>query len=111
MATASCSPTVFSPGRPYLSCLPSRRHFIPFNMPYARNPQELIDAVTEALRSSPIQNVAPEPAPFCIILEMTPGHIRYAAVVWMLLPGREPPTTSAVLEPHLFFAASAPASR
>ncbi len=28
---------------------------------------------------------------------MTPGHIRYAAVVWMLLPGKEPPTTSAVL--------------
>ena len=76
---------------------PSRRHFIPFNMPYARNPQELIDAVTEALRSSPIKNVAAEPAPFCIILEMTPGHIRYAAVVWMLLPGKDPATTSAVL--------------
>ncbi len=76
---------------------PSRRQFIPFNMPYARNPQEMIDAVTDALRSSPLKNVAPEPAPFCIILEMTPGHIRYAAVVWMLLPGREAPTTSAVL--------------
>lgn len=76
---------------------PSRRQFIPFNMPYARNPQELIDAVTDALRSSPIKNIAVEPPPFCIILEMTPGHIRYAAVVWMLLPGKEPPTTSAVL--------------
>ncbi len=76
---------------------PSRRHFIPFNMPYGRNPQELIDAVTDALRSSPIKNVAVEPAPFCMIQEMTPGHIRYAAVVWMLLPGKDPPTTSAVL--------------
>jgi len=76
---------------------PLRRHFIPFNMPYSRNPQELIDAVTDALRSSPIKNVAPEPAPLCMILEMTPGHIRYAAVVWMLLPGKDPPTTSAVL--------------
>ena len=41
------------------------------------------------------------PAPFCIIQEMAPGHIRYAAVVWMLRPwpggyrrtvgGAEPP--------------------
>ena len=37
---------------------PSRRQFIPFNMPYAQNPQELIDAVTAALRASPIPDVA-----------------------------------------------------
>jgi small-conductance mechanosensitive channel/CRP-like cAMP-binding protein len=76
---------------------PIHRHFVPFNMPYSRNPQEMIDAVTDGLRSSPIKNVAPEPAPFCMILEMAPGHVRYAAVVWLLLPGKEPPSTSAVL--------------
>jgi small-conductance mechanosensitive channel/CRP-like cAMP-binding protein len=76
---------------------PSRRHFIPFNMPYSRDPQEMIDAVINALRSSPLKNVAIEPAPSCVILEMAAGQIRYAAVVWMLLPGKELPTTSAVL--------------
>ena len=66
-------------------------------MPYARNPQDLIDAVTAALHSSPIPGIAQDPAPFCIILEMTPGHIRYAAVVWMLLPGLEALAVSVVL--------------
>src|SRR6185312_14006996 len=33
---------------------PKRRHFIPFNMPYSINPQEVIDAVVFALRASPI---------------------------------------------------------
>lgn len=75
----------------------SRRQFVPFNMPYAQNPQELIDAITAALQGSPIPDVAVDPAPFCIILEMTPGHIRYAAVVWMLRPGQETLAVSAVL--------------
>jgi small-conductance mechanosensitive channel/CRP-like cAMP-binding protein len=90
-------PNSFLTRSPVTLIPPVHRHFIPFNMPYARNPQEMIDAVTDALRSSPIKNVAPEPAPLCMILEMVPGHIRYAAVVWLLLPGKEPPTTSAVL--------------
>ena len=76
---------------------PARRQFIPFSMPYAPNPQELIDAVTVALQDSPIPGIAQDPAPFCIILEMAPGHIRYAAVVWMLNPGQEPFAVSAVL--------------
>ena len=75
----------------------SRRNFIPFNMPYTVNPQELIDAVTFALRSSPIPDVAADPAPLCIILELGPGQIRYAAVVWTLKPGKEALAVSAVL--------------
>ncbi|HEY3825068.1 MAG TPA: mechanosensitive ion channel family protein [Bryobacteraceae bacterium] len=75
----------------------SRRQFIPFTMPYAQNPQELTDAVTSALQASPIPGVAADPEPFCIVLEMAPGHIRYAAVVWMLQPGRETFATSAIL--------------
>jgi small-conductance mechanosensitive channel/CRP-like cAMP-binding protein len=81
----------------------SRRHFIPFAMPYARNPQELLDAVSYGLRSSPIPNVAEEPAPACIIREMAAGHIQYAAVVWLLRPGRETATISAVLN-RIYFA-------
>ncbi len=81
----------------------SRRQFIPFTMPYATNPQELIDAVTFALRASPIPNVAAEPLPFCIVLEMAPGHIRYAAVVWTLRPGLEAVAVSGVLN-RIYFA-------
>jgi small-conductance mechanosensitive channel/CRP-like cAMP-binding protein len=81
----------------------SRRQFVPFTMPYARNPQELIDAVTLALGASPIPDVAVDPKPFCIVLEMAPGHIRYAAVVWMLKPGMEALAVSAVLN-RIYFA-------
>ena len=75
----------------------SKRTLVPFTMPYACNPQELIDAVTSALRASPIPDIATDPLPFCIMLEMAPGHIRYAAVVWMLKPGLETLGVSAVL--------------
>lgn len=74
-----------------------QRHFIPFVMPYTINPQELVDAATFALRASPIPDVAPDPPPECIIQELTPGHIRYAAVVWITNPGREALAISAVL--------------
>jgi small-conductance mechanosensitive channel/CRP-like cAMP-binding protein len=82
---------------------PKRRHFIPFNMPYTINPQELIDAVTFALRSSPIPDVAEDPAPSCLIQELTTGHIRYAAVVWTTRAGHDVKPISAVLN-RLYFA-------
>lgn len=96
-------PNSFLTRSPVMVLSRSRRQFIPFTMPYARNPQELIDAVTFALRASPIPDVAADPAPFCIVLEMAPGHIRYAAVVWMLKPGKEALTISAVLN-RIYFA-------
>ena len=80
-----------------------RRRFIPFHMPYSCNPQELMDAVTVALRTSPVPGIAEAPQPFCIIQEMTPGHINYAAVVWMLEPGRDNIATSSVFN-RIYFA-------
>jgi CRP-like cAMP-binding protein len=59
--------------------------------------------VTAALRSSPITDVAADPRPFCIVLELAPGHIRYAAVVWTRKPGLEPVAVSAVLN-RIYFA-------
>lgn len=81
----------------------SRRKFIPFTMPYATNPQESIDAVTFALRASPISGVATDPAPHCVILDLAPGHIQYAAVVWLLNPGLEALAVSCVLN-RIYFA-------
>jgi CRP-like cAMP-binding protein len=57
----------------------------------------LIDAVTLALCASPIPDVAADPPPSCVVLELAPGHIRYAAVVWTLKPGEEAVGVSAVL--------------
>ena len=75
----------------------SRRQFIPFTMPYTCDPHELTDAVTLALRASPIPDVAADPPPSCVVLELAPGHVRYAAVVWTLKPGEEAAGVSAVL--------------
>lgn len=96
-------PNSFLTRSPVMVVSRSRRQFVPFTMPYAHNPQELIDAVSFALQSSPIKGVGIDPAPFCIVLEMAPGHIRYAAVVWMLKPGLEALTVSAVLN-RIYFA-------
>jgi CRP-like cAMP-binding protein/small-conductance mechanosensitive channel len=75
----------------------ARRHLIPFAMPYSQHPQETIDALEHALRSSPIPGVLAEPKPQCLIREMTPGHINYAAVVWISTQGNDVAPISAVL--------------
>jgi len=82
---------------------PGRRRFVPFPMQYGCNPQELMDAVTYALRLSPMPGVASEPAPHCIVTEMNAGHIVYAAVVWLLEPGSESSAISVVLN-RVYFA-------
>jgi small-conductance mechanosensitive channel/CRP-like cAMP-binding protein len=75
----------------------AQRKFLPFVMPYACDPHEVIHAVGTALRASPIEHVAAEPAPQCVIRELTPGHIQYAAVVWVSDPGVDEIPISAVL--------------
>jgi CRP-like cAMP-binding protein len=64
----------------------AHRHFVPFAMPYSVDPHELTSTVEFALRASPIHSVATRPEPTCIVREMTPGHIAYAAVVWLSDP-------------------------
>ena len=76
---------------------PGHRYFVPFAMPYSINPQELIEAVEFALRASPIAGIASDPAPCCVIQELTPGHIQYAAVVRLAVPGVDTAPVSAVL--------------
>ena len=79
------------------------RYFIPFSMPYSRSPQEIIEAIELALRSSPLPGVAWEPQPQCLVQELSPGHIRYTAVVWLTNPGLDVEPVSAVLN-RIYFA-------
>lgn len=75
----------------------AHRHFIPFAMPYSYDPHEVIDAIQTALRGSPLEGVAADPKPNCLIQDMTPGHILYRAVVWFTKPGQDSVALSAVL--------------
>jgi small-conductance mechanosensitive channel/CRP-like cAMP-binding protein len=79
------------------------RQCVPFFMPYEINPQEVIDTVRFALRASPMPGVSSNPAPECFIQEMLPGHLQYAAVVWLDRPGYEIDEISVILS-RVFFA-------
>jgi CRP-like cAMP-binding protein/small-conductance mechanosensitive channel len=65
-------------------------------MPYGFDPQTVMNAVEAALRSAPITGMAATPAPECILEEMLPGHIKYAARVWLTDPALEAAAVSAV---------------
>ncbi len=82
---------------------PRHRSLVSFPMSYETNPQQVIDAVEFALRASPMPGIAADPQPQCIMQEVTPGHIRYAAVVWLANPGRDIVELSAVLM-RIYFA-------
>lgn len=90
-------PNSFLTRAPVVVVSKASRRFLPFNMPYTNDPQEVIGAVEIALRSSPIPGVATDPQPRCMVQELTPGHIRYAAVVWLTEPGFEADRISTVL--------------
>lgn len=79
------------------------RQYIALTMPYNVNPQEVIDAVEFALRSSPMPGVAETPAPGCVLLELNPNYVKYAAVVWLTRPGNETQAIS-VINVRLYFA-------
>lgn len=84
-------------------CGVPQRHFIPLTMPYHVNPQEVIDSVEFSLRSSPLQGVAADPPPSCCVLDLNPGYVKYAAVVWLTNPGNSSLAVSAV-NVRLYFA-------
>jgi len=88
---------------PVLICGNAHRHFIPISMPYSVNPQEVIDAVEFALRTSPIEDVLQDPAPRCALQELNPNAIRFNAVVWLTRPGHDTFAISAV-NVRLYFA-------
>lgn len=83
----------------------SRRHrqLLPFSMPYSVNPQEVIETVEFALRTSPIPGVAGDPPPRCVVRELASGAVHYAAIVWLTEPGQELQPISATLV-RLYFA-------
>ena len=90
-------PNSFLTRSPFVIVSKAHRHFVPFSMPYSYNPHEIIDAVETALRGSPLNGVAAEPRPRCLVRELAPGHIVYAAVVWMSNPGQDVEELSPVL--------------
>jgi CRP-like cAMP-binding protein/small-conductance mechanosensitive channel len=65
------------------------RILIRFHVDYEHSPPAVIDAVEQALRQSPVEGVAEDPAPRCILFEYEPHHAQYGVLAWMQRPGLE----------------------
>jgi small-conductance mechanosensitive channel len=85
----------FQPGR--------WRRWIWFNVDFRYQPSDVIEAVESALRSAPIPNVADDPPPNCVCMDLHESYCRYAVRYWLTDPQPDDPTDS-VVRTRIFFA-------
>jgi CRP-like cAMP-binding protein len=79
------------------------RQWVYFNVDFRYAPADVIDAVEKALQADPIPNIAPEPAPHCIVVEFLDSYARYAARYWLTDLALTDPTDS-VVRSRIYFA-------
>jgi small-conductance mechanosensitive channel/CRP-like cAMP-binding protein len=79
------------------------RHLIRFHAGYQYSPGAVIEAVEHALSASPVEGIATEPSPRCLLLEYDPGSVQYGVLVWLLRPGVELVDSSSVRR-RIYFA-------
>lgn len=79
------------------------RRWVWFNVDYRHGPPDVIRAVEAALRSSPIPNVATEPAAQCIVMDFQDSWARYAARYWLTDLAADDPTDNLVRQ-RIYFA-------
>ena len=80
-----------------------RRQFIYFNVDFRYAPTQVIDAVETALRAEPIEHVARQPEPHCIVTEYRESYLTYAARYWLTdLAATE--TVDSIIRARIYFA-------
>lgn len=79
------------------------RRWVWFNVDFRFPPPDVIATVTEALHSAPIEHVADEPLPNCILMDFHESYGRYAARYWLTDLAADDPTDSAV-RTRIYFA-------
>jgi small-conductance mechanosensitive channel/CRP-like cAMP-binding protein len=72
------------------------RRWVWFNVDYRFQPTDVIEAVTNAVRGVPIDNVAKDPAPNCVLMDFHESYGRYALRYWLTDLAPDDPTDSAV---------------
>src|SRR5262249_49446959 len=65
------------------------RKLVTFQLPYSHSPTAVTAAVEQALVASPMEGVAEDPQPRCVIVDFHPQHVQYGALVWLMRPGLE----------------------
>ncbi|WP_373047819.1 cyclic nucleotide-binding domain-containing protein [Vulgatibacter sp.] len=72
------------------------RRWVHFNVDFRTGPGDVIRVVESALRSGPIDHVAADPAPNCILLELGESYARYAVRYWLTDPAQDDAIDSVV---------------
>jgi small-conductance mechanosensitive channel/CRP-like cAMP-binding protein len=79
------------------------RRWIYFNVGFDHSPTEIMEAVRTALTYAPIERVAGEPPPQCILMDLNDSGCRYAVRYWLTDIAADDPTDSAV-RARIYFA-------
>jgi small-conductance mechanosensitive channel/CRP-like cAMP-binding protein len=79
------------------------RRWVWFNVDFRHQPSDVIEAVEAALRSAPIANVAADPPPNCVCMEIADSQCKYAVRYWLTDPQPDDPTDS-IVRTRVFFA-------
>jgi small-conductance mechanosensitive channel/CRP-like cAMP-binding protein len=79
---------------------PVHRMWVWFNVDFRHSPTRVIDAVTEGILASPIENVADEPKPNCVCMDFShdgrESYATYAVRYWLVDLAFDDPTNSRV---------------
>jgi small-conductance mechanosensitive channel/CRP-like cAMP-binding protein len=81
----------------------SSRKLVRFRLGAQHPPATVIRIVEEALTASPIEGVAIDPPPTCVVLEHQPQHIEYGVYVWITISARDERPASEALN-RIYFA-------
>ncbi|MBK9166836.1 MAG: mechanosensitive ion channel [Bryobacterales bacterium] len=65
---------------------PRHRIVVKFALPYRHRAATVVATVEGALRASPMEGVAADPKPHCVVLEFHPEHVQYGVLVWIERP-------------------------
>jgi small-conductance mechanosensitive channel/CRP-like cAMP-binding protein len=79
------------------------RQWVKFNVDFRYSPNDVIEAVQNALRAEPIPNIARTPQPDCIFLEFQESFGEYAVRYWLTDLAADDPTNS-VVRIRIYFA-------
>jgi small-conductance mechanosensitive channel/CRP-like cAMP-binding protein len=79
------------------------RRWVYFNVDFRFDPTDVIQTVTHALCAAPIENVADEPPPNCVLIDLHESYGRYAVRYWLTDLAVDDPTDS-VVRTRVYFA-------
>ena len=72
------------------------RRWVYFNVDFRFAPHDVIEVVEEMLAKDPIENVAAQPRPNCILMDLHESYGRYAVRYWLSDLAKDDPTDSLV---------------